>query len=220
MSATGAGAPAGAASAGGERRFPARIPSTIGCRRADDWADREGRRGTGQDLRYEVMYLLEAPDDTIPAFKDVWAGHRRLDRRRRRRRALELSYPHRRRRARRSRRPSTPARPRNIRVTDLADQVEEERWVIQGGAAPTAFDPGPVPRDGCRGGRERGRDRPDLQVARGPPHRPRRTVDEPVDRPDPGGRGVRSNPPRWCSCRTTRTSSLSRCRSSSLRPSL
>jgi DAK2 domain fusion protein YloV len=25
-------------------------------------------------LRYEVMYLLEAPDDTIPAFKEVWAG--------------------------------------------------------------------------------------------------------------------------------------------------
>ena len=26
------------------------------------------------DLRYEVMYFLEAPDETIPAFKDVWAG--------------------------------------------------------------------------------------------------------------------------------------------------
>ena len=25
-------------------------------------------------LRYEVMYLLEAPDDTIPPFKEVWAG--------------------------------------------------------------------------------------------------------------------------------------------------
>ncbi len=25
-------------------------------------------------LRYEVMYLLEAPDETIPAFKEVWAG--------------------------------------------------------------------------------------------------------------------------------------------------
>ncbi|HEX4081905.1 MAG TPA: DAK2 domain-containing protein, partial [Acidimicrobiales bacterium] len=29
---------------------------------------------TVTDLRYEVMYLLDAPDDTIPAFKDVWAG--------------------------------------------------------------------------------------------------------------------------------------------------
>src|SRR4051812_48334805 len=26
------------------------------------------------DLRYEVMYFLEAADDLIPAFKDVWAG--------------------------------------------------------------------------------------------------------------------------------------------------
>ena len=26
------------------------------------------------DLRYEVMYLLAAPDDSIEAFKDVWAG--------------------------------------------------------------------------------------------------------------------------------------------------
>ena len=26
------------------------------------------------DLRYEVMYLLAAPDDSIEAFKEVWAG--------------------------------------------------------------------------------------------------------------------------------------------------
>ena len=26
------------------------------------------------DLRYEVMYLLEAPDAAIGAFKEVWAG--------------------------------------------------------------------------------------------------------------------------------------------------
>ena len=30
--------------------------------------------GDVADLRYEVMYFLEAPDETIPAFKDVWAG--------------------------------------------------------------------------------------------------------------------------------------------------
>ena len=29
---------------------------------------------TGSDLRYEVMYLLDAPDDTMSAFKEVWAG--------------------------------------------------------------------------------------------------------------------------------------------------
>src|SRR4051794_19309668 len=30
--------------------------------------------GDISDLRYEVMYFLEASDETIPAFKDVWAG--------------------------------------------------------------------------------------------------------------------------------------------------
>src|SRR4051812_14459971 len=36
----------------------------------------EGGHGEGgvADLRYEVMYFLEAPDSTIPAFKNVWAG--------------------------------------------------------------------------------------------------------------------------------------------------
>ena len=34
----------------------------------------EGDHGGIADLRYEVMYFLEATDDTIPAFKDVWAG--------------------------------------------------------------------------------------------------------------------------------------------------
>jgi hypothetical protein len=33
----------------------------------------DGTRGLA-DLRYEVMYLFEAPDDAIGAFKDVWAG--------------------------------------------------------------------------------------------------------------------------------------------------
>ncbi len=57
------------------------------------------------DLRYEVMYFLEAPDEAIPAFKDVWAGigdsivvvggdgH------------LELPHPHRRHRRRHRGRP-------------------------------------------------------------------------------------------------------------------
>ena len=33
-----------------------------------------GEHGDVSDLRYEVMYFLEAADDAIPAFKDVWAG--------------------------------------------------------------------------------------------------------------------------------------------------
>jgi hypothetical protein len=82
----------------------------------------------GTDLRYEVMYMLEAPDDTMPAFKEVWAGigdsivvvggeglwncHIHTN---------DVG-------------PSIEAaidagRPRNIRVTDLVEQMQEERWV-------------------------------------------------------------------------------------------
>jgi uncharacterized protein len=80
------------------------------------------------ELRYEVMYFLEAPDHTIPAFKDVWAGigdsivvvggdgvwncHIHTDDIGA---AVEAALD--------------AGRPRNIRVTDLLEQVEEERWV-------------------------------------------------------------------------------------------
>ena len=37
-------------------------------------ADRGGGEAAVGDLRYEVMYLLAAPDDSIEAFKEVWAG--------------------------------------------------------------------------------------------------------------------------------------------------
>jgi DAK2 domain fusion protein YloV len=99
----------------------------------------------GQSLRYEVMYLLEAPEDTIGAFKDVWAGlgdsivvvgggslwncHIHTDDVGA---AIEAALD--------------GGRPRNIRVTDLAEQIEEERWVREGGASGSAEDPGPVPR--------------------------------------------------------------------------
>jgi DAK2 domain fusion protein YloV len=80
------------------------------------------------DLRYEVMYFLEAPDTSIPAFKDVWSGigdsivvvggdgiwncHIHTDDIGA---AIEAAID--------------AGRPRNIRVTDLLEQVEEERWV-------------------------------------------------------------------------------------------
>jgi hypothetical protein len=80
------------------------------------------------DLRYEVMYFLEAPDSAIPAFKDVWAGigdsivvvggdglwncHIHTDDIGA---AVEAAVD--------------AGRPRKIRVTDLMEQVEEERWV-------------------------------------------------------------------------------------------
>ena len=53
-----------------------------------------------RDLRYEVMYLLDAPDDTIPAVQGGLGGHRRLHRGGRWRRPLELPHPHRRHRRR------------------------------------------------------------------------------------------------------------------------
>jgi DAK2 domain fusion protein YloV len=93
----------------------------------------EGGEGGIADLRYEVMYLLEADDRTIPAFKDVWAGigdsivvvggdglwncHIHTDDIGA---AVEAAID--------------CGRPRNIRVTDLLEQVEEERWVRE--AAP------------------------------------------------------------------------------------
>ena len=103
------------------------------------------------DLRYEVMYLLEADDETIPAFKEVWAGigdsivvvggnglwncHIHTDDIGA---AVEASLD--------------AGRPRNIRVTDLMEEVEEERWVRVGaesvGSGPSDTPPGPPPATG------------------------------------------------------------------------
>jgi hypothetical protein len=102
-------------------------------------------------LRYEVMYLLEAADDTIPAFKEVWAGlgdsivvvggdglwncHIHTDDIGA---AIEASLD--------------AGRPKTIRVTDLLEQVEEERWVREGattqGSGPAEVPPGPPPITG------------------------------------------------------------------------
>jgi uncharacterized protein len=80
------------------------------------------------DLRYEVMYLLHAPDDTIGAFKDAWAAlgdsivvvggdglwncHVHTNEIGA---AIEAGIQ--------------AGRPADIRVTDLVEQVEEEQWV-------------------------------------------------------------------------------------------
>ena len=102
-------------------------------------------------LRYEVMYLLEAPDDTIPVFKEVWAGlgdsivvvggdglwncHIHTGDIGG---AVEASLD--------------VGRPRNIRITDLLEQVEEERWVREGGgtagSGPAETPPGHAPTTG------------------------------------------------------------------------
>jgi dihydroxyacetone kinase-like predicted kinase len=90
------------------------------------------------------MYLLEAPDDTIGAFKEVWAGvgdsivvvggeglwncHIHTDDIGA---AVEAALD--------------AGRPRRIRVTDLAEQVEEERWVREGSVVLVEELEGPVP---------------------------------------------------------------------------
>jgi len=81
--------------------------------------------------RYEVMYLLEAPDENLDAFKATWMDigesivvvggdglwncHIHSD-------DIGASIEA----------GIVAGRPREIRVTDLAGQVEEERWVRQG----------------------------------------------------------------------------------------
>ena len=104
-------------------------------------ASEHGEGGVG-DLRYEVMYFLEADDATIPAFKDVWAGigdsivvvggdgiwncHIHTDDVGA---AIEAALD--------------AGRPRKIRVTDLMEQVEEERWVREGAEQGGAVDEPP-----------------------------------------------------------------------------
>jgi DAK2 domain fusion protein YloV len=109
-------------------------------------------RDTVGDLRYEVMYLLEAPDDVIEAFKDVWSTigdsivvvggdglyncHIHTDDIGA---AIEAAVD--------------VGRPRSIRVTDLAEQVgqlagahgtfvEEERWVREAASGTTVEEEG------------------------------------------------------------------------------
>jgi uncharacterized protein len=85
-------------------------------------------RVDASSLRYEVMYLLEAKDSTIAAFKSTWASlgdsivvvggdgmwncHVHTNDVGA---AIEAGID--------------AGRPRNIHVTDLLDQVEEEQWV-------------------------------------------------------------------------------------------
>ncbi|MGO9560396.1 MAG: DAK2 domain-containing protein [Acidimicrobiales bacterium] len=99
-------------------------------------------------LRYEVMYFLEAPDTLVPAFKEVWAGigdsivvvggdglwncHIHTDDIGS---AIEAALD--------------AGRPRDIRVTNLLEQVEEELWVRRAeeeSAAAPATDDMPAPR--------------------------------------------------------------------------
>ena len=158
-----------------------------------------GEHGDISDLRYEVMYFLEAHDDAIPAFKDVWAGigdsivvvggdgiwncHIHTD-------DIGASIEA----------AIDIGTPRKIRVTDLIEQVEEERWVRE--AAERAVDEVPdhlrtpvtcaVVAVATGDGHP-----PHLPLARRAGDRHRRPVDEPVDRRAArGGRGGAGRPGR------------------------
>jgi hypothetical protein len=116
-----------------------------------EMAGGHGEGGQVWDLRYEVMYLLAAPDDSIEAFKEVWAGvgdsivvvggdgmwncHIHTNDIGA---AIEAGVD--------------AGRPQRIRVTDLDEQMEEERWVREGvgapGAGPSVEGTGPPPTTG------------------------------------------------------------------------
>ncbi len=102
-------------------------------------ASPDGARGV-EELRYEVMYFLEAPDESIDGFKDAWAAigdsivvvggdglwncHIHTDNVGA---AIEVALD--------------IGRPRTIRVTDLHEEVEEERWVREATGASIVDEP-------------------------------------------------------------------------------
>ena len=99
----------------------------------------DGVKGV-EELRYEVMYFLEAPDESIDGFKDAWAAigdsivvvggdglwncHIHTDDVGA---AIEVALD--------------IGRPRTIRVTDLHEEVEEERWVREATGASIVDEP-------------------------------------------------------------------------------
>ncbi len=102
-------------------------------------ASPDGAKGV-EELRYEVMYFLEAPDESIAGFKDAWAAigdsivvvggdglwncHIHTDDVGA---AIEVALD--------------IGRPRLIRVTDLHEEVEEERWVREATGASIVDEP-------------------------------------------------------------------------------
>jgi len=114
---------------------------------ATSGGDSPDDHGDISDLRYEVMFLLDAPDDSVDGFKAVWAGlgdsivvvggdglfncHVHTDDIGA---AIEAGIQ--------------VGRPHRIRVTDLQEEVEEERWVREAAAsqneAPASLEPVPT----------------------------------------------------------------------------
>ncbi len=136
----GVGAPSatGSRSAGSEGRATGAGSGSSGAWSASAASPANAAADAGDlDLRYEVMYLLDAPDEAIGALKDVWSGigdsivvvggegtwnchvHTNdigaaIEA------AIDIGRPH------------------QIRVTDLAQQVQEERWVRDAVPQPAA----------------------------------------------------------------------------------
>lgn len=130
-------------------RRPLPVPSDEAAAAAPlDRPDAHDPHGAVEELRYEVMYLLDAPDASMDGFKNVWAGlgdsivvvggdglwncHIHTD---------DIG-------------PTIEAgidvgRPRQIRVTDLAAEVIEEQWVREAAAAAAAEPPSPAERVPC-----------------------------------------------------------------------
>ncbi len=120
----------------GDAQFGSRADGGGASTRLEGTPAASGQASGSSDagLRYEVMYLLTAPDDAIAGFKDAWAGlgdsivvvggdglwncHIHTDDIGG---AIEAAID--------------VGRPSNIRVTDLTEQVEEERWVREGAAS-------------------------------------------------------------------------------------
>ena len=100
--------------------------------------------GDISELRYEVMYLLDADDEKIPAFRALWSTigdsivivggdglyncHIHTD-------DIGASIEA----------ALDAGRPREIRVTDLSEQVVEERWVRDASPSQPEPDLGPAP---------------------------------------------------------------------------
>ena len=187
--------------ASGSATRSSRMPATAQPGDRPEAASRAG------DLRYEVMYLLDAPDDTIAAFKEVWAGigdsivvvggdglwncHIHTDDIGA---AIEAG----------ARRRPAPAHPGHRPSSRSRRSAGSARGPATGSPSEPS---GPPPTTGVVAvvtGEGIGR----IFRSLGVHHQVRgRPVDEPVDRPDPrGGRG-RSAPTRWSSCPTTTTSS-------------
>jgi fatty acid kinase len=103
----------------------------------------EVSEGDVAELRYEVMFLLDAPDESIGALRDAWANlgdsivivggegiyncHIHTD-------DIGASIEA----------GVDVGRPHDIRVTDLAEQVVEERWVREAVVGEVSDEPAPV----------------------------------------------------------------------------